>query len=583
MPIRNRNGSRVVIVALFAALFAAACLDNVAAVIPEPWRWPARFLAGVLATAGLARAMRRRIRRFIERTVQELNTREGCGPSRQDIYDSAERVREKYPPEETGTDQKDQYSSGDPEEEQPTAIDIFAFLLMDGGHVARVSEDVQVSGDMLINDVTIEVSLEVLNRESQKSRPRVPDKGPVVIPILRRKEVMLESFEVRDGADNRLTQLPQHLTDGLLAWAVMGLYRMVYAAPDTELTAAQRSTVYRLIGLICRTDIINSDEFAQAYDAIVGNPPAHGDEDPALLRSFCAYFAANTVSAVEVAVSDADQIYVKYRDVTTNDRLDTAHDRQRTRLGIRPYRYRIPINFAYGARIYDLRITGPESHFVHKHYLSQSTPDGMIDVKPSDLATKSGMGVRLDRNQGVPYTGLHTRGLNRVALPRDLECVAEFEEIPPGTLRRTLVISSICSFVTFAFAFAMPSAIQDSRGTDLAALLLAVPGFAATLVGISTDRVQQSSLTTFGGLVVSATISFATSVLYVMQSLVWRASPAVQLRILGMITLPRADVIWLLFAALSLSTTVYLAVEGTYRMHRYMSALRRRTTAALSS
>ncbi|AGZ40566.1 hypothetical protein AFR_11385 [Actinoplanes friuliensis DSM 7358] len=456
-------------------------------------------------------------------------------------------------------------------DEQFSAIDLFAHLLVDGMHVTRVGEDVRVTGDMLVNDVTIEVSLEALQRLRQ-----LPDEGKVVIPILRRKELMLESFEARDGADNRLAHLPQHLTDGLLAWAIKGLFQLAYA-PDHELTTTQNSKLYRLIGLICRTDIIDPAEFEVAYTAIVGNTGGTGADDPQLLRSICGYFAGNTVSAVEVDVAEAEQIYVRFQDITTNNRLASSHDRHRTRLGIRPYRYRIPINLAYYAHIYDLSVTGHESHFVFKHYLVESAGQTVNEVLPSHLATEPGMGLRLDRNQGIPHTGLHIRGLNR-AVARNLECVAEFEEIPPGALRRTLVISAVCSFVMLAFAFAMPNAVSDSKGTDLAALLLAVPGFAATLVGISTDRVQQSSLTTFIGLVVSASISFAASLLYVLQTLLWRESPQLRLSILGVVKLPSGDVVWMVFAALSICTTVYLTVEGTYRMHRYLAALRRRLT-----
>ncbi|KUL25392.1 hypothetical protein ADL15_40680 [Actinoplanes awajinensis subsp. mycoplanecinus] len=106
-----------------------------------------------------------------------------------------------------------------------------------------------------------------------------------------------------------------------------------------------------------------------------------------------------------------------------------------------------------------------------------------------------------------------------------------------------------------------------------------MPGFAATMVGISAERVQQSSLTTFGGLVVSGTISFTSSVLYVVQSLIWHHTPRVRLSVLGLFRLPPADTMWLLLAAASITATFYLSVESTHRMHRYMSALRRRPSA----
>jgi len=555
----KRKLIRLCTVLTMTALVACALLDNVMARLPEGWRTPVRVVVGMIAAGVLGHVLRRR--RNAGRGRAEQSPQEGCGPSKDEIYRYAEQVRDRYVPvtvEPMGDD-------GAPK--SSTAIDTFTFLLIDGGHIARVSEHVRVGGDVLVDDVTIEVSLLGLDK---RARAPLPEDAPVVVPILRRKEVVRESFEARDGGDNRLVQLPQQVTDGLLAWAVKGLFQMIYLPPGGTPAPAQNAMVYRLIMLICRTDVIPADDFEGLYDQIVpSSMPAQHGEDPQQLRRFCAYFAANTVSAIE-APGGTDTIHVKYRDVTVNDRLDTAHDRQRTRFGITPYRYRIPVNFAFAAPIYHLRITGPESQFVHTHYLSRPVPQ---------IATEKTMGVRLDRNDGVYYTGLHTRGLNRLTEPVELECVAEFEEIPPGMLRRALVVAAISATVTLAFAFVMPSAVRDSRGTDFAAFLLAVPGFAATLVGISAERVQQSSLTTFGGLVVAGTISFASSVLYVIQSLVWQHSPHVRLSVLGLLRLPAADTFWLLLAALSITTTFYLALESMHRMHRYMSALRRRPSA----
>lgn len=561
-------------------------IDNIGGRLPTRWAWPVRFLVAVLAVAALARMVRRRRRAAAAQESAQLSVLPGCGPSKRDIFDSAERVWERYvggpddgagpaghhggAPQQTGAAQ----AATDEAPVRFSAIDLFAHLLVDGSHITRVSEAVQVTGDLLVNDVTIEVSLERLHKLDE-----LPRSGKIVIPILRRKELSLGSFEARDGEDNKLVLLPQPLIDGLLAWAVEGLFRMVYVAADAEMSTEQNSALYRLLGLLCRTDTIEPADFEDAYTtALTGISPAK-HEDAALLRFICMYFARNTVSAVEVAVTDAEQVYVRYRDVTTNGRLTSVHDRYRTRFGIRPYRYRIPISLAFYAHIYDLQVTGPESQFVYRHYLARSGGGDLDEVPPEKLAPQSGMGIRLDRNEGISHTGLHTRGLNH-GTAVDLECVAEFEEIPPGALRRTLVISAVCSALMAVFAFAMPNAVDDNRGTDLAALLLTVPGFAATLVGLSTDRIQQSSLTTFGGLLVSGVISLASSVLYVYQSLVWRRSIEVRLSFIELVHLPPGDALWLLLATVSISTTIYLVSQSTYRMSRYLAALRRRRSPA---
>ncbi len=351
------------------------------------------------------------------------------------------------------------------------------------------------------------------------------------------------------------------------------LFRVGYVQDHVDqLPGEEAAALYRLIGLICRTDIVAKEQFEREYDdALDGlSPLRQGDADS--LRKICMYFSGSMVSAVEVDSNDLQELYVKYQYVTISNRLDTWDDKLRTVVGLRPYRYRIPIALAYSAQVYDLRVTGPDSQFVYRHYL---TAAGLADDLPlQDLTTRSTMGIRLDRDSGAPFTELHTRGLKQGRM-QDVECVVEFEEIPPGALRRALVISMVSTVLTFVFAVAMPRAMSDNGGTDLAALLLAVPGFAATLVGLSTDRVQQSSLTAYGGLIVSAMVSLIGSVLYVYQSIIWRDSLQIRLSLLETISLPVVDTLWLVLALVSTLTTGYLATQSVRRMSRYLAALRR--------
>ncbi|MFI6079266.1 hypothetical protein ACIA5C_47975 [Actinoplanes sp. NPDC051343] len=187
------------------------------------------------------------------------------------------------------------------------------------------------------------------------------------------------------------------------------------------------------------------------------------------------------------------------------------------------------------------------------------------------------MSIHLDRNRSVSHVGLRTRGLNRLSEPFELAYVVEFEEIPPGMLDRVLVVSAICSLITLALAFVMPSALRDSRGTDVAAFLLAVPIFAATVVGISPERARQSSWTTVGGLITSGTISLTSSVVYIIPSLAWRHTPVVRLSVLGLFRLPAADTLWLLLAVVSIAATVSLGKVSVHPMNRYRSTLRTST------
>ncbi|WP_212999191.1 hypothetical protein [Winogradskya consettensis] len=562
-----RSLLRLLFQAMLAAALLAACLDNVMAVVPERIRWQVRLGLVVVALLGLGETIRRWLRRLTQQmpAAAAPDPSGACGPSRRDILTSANLVLDRY-------ESAERYATGERPDEDPSPIYLFARLLVELTHLARVSEDVRLSGDLMAIDVTVEVSIDALRHEPDEPGRGLKLDGKIVVPILRRKDLVLETFEARDSADNKLTPLPQRLTDGLLAWTVKSLYELTYGE---DLSPEDLKKIYKLTALFCRTDIVDPDVFAREYDAIVGAAGEQGGLD--LLRSVRGYFAVNTVSAFEVDVAEADLMVVRYRYLATADRITTAHDRYRTRLGLRPYRYVVPISLAYQAHSYDLRITGPDSHFVYRHLLREAGTTGKRTCTPAELAPTAGMGVRLDADHGAPYAGVHTRGLNRAEQVRNVECAVEFEEIPPGALRRSLVISAVGSLVLIAFAFAVPAAVQDSRGTDLAALLLAAPGLVATLVGFSTDRVQQSSLTAFGGLVVSAVLSFTASVLYLLQTLVWPGSPTVRLSLLYLVRLPAADAIWIGLAFVSLSTTLFLALQGVHRMRRYLFTLRRRS------
>jgi hypothetical protein len=549
----TRHPQRIILTVLLCALVIAAAVDNISGDL----LWQLRAGIILLAALGLTRTMKRR------HTDDEEADDEGsgCGPAQHEIEESAGLILNDL--------------ADHPGTVAESSIVLFTQFLMGHMRFARVTEDVRLQGDLLSVEVSSEVSLDSMRTALNID---VPEKGLVVVPIRRTKSVVHEHFEAWDSEDNRLTPLSRRLTDGWLAWGIKGLYEFAYGRP-TGPTRAQNESLFSLIGLVCRTDVITPDLFSQHYRAIIGDAHPKSQSDADLLRSVCEFFAGNTVSAVAVDVERTKQFLVKYRYTTVAERLATRNNRYRTVVGIRPFRYQVPIDLAYSSDVYDLRITGPDSQFVYRHYLIETTADRPATLKSAQLAQHAGNGIRLDRNEGASYTGLHTRGL-QIEQRRDIACVVDFEEIPPGALRRALVISTVCTLVTVAFAFAVPTAVKDSQGTDMAALLLAAPGLAATLVGLSPERLQHSSLTAFGGLVMSALLSFTASVIYLAQTLIWKRSVPVRLTLIDLVQLPLADAFWLGIAGTSLCITVYLAAEGWFRMHRYLVTLRRRPAAA---
>jgi len=553
------------------AIFVAACLASVGVFdnVTQAMHLTSHELAIRVACGMAATFLLARYGTGLRRTNGNSRSQKNSARilTQHQIYRNALEVWRRYHGEHI---QADDNSAPLEDAEWSSPIERFAHLLVNGAHVVRITEDVHVAGDMLRNHVVMEISLAQLGRPPSQQR--------WVIPVLHRKQHAFNGFEVRNGSDDKLSRLPQHLADGLLAWSIEGMFRLVYVdaseRSEVELNHQQKAALFDLIALVCRPEAVDAEAFAKSYKAALGDLPAKVGSDADGLRSFCSYFATNTVSAVEIDADCDDVIFVSYTDNLTNDRLTNANDRHRTRLGIRPYRYRIPIYWAYSAEDYDLRVTGPDGHFVYRHYLM---PYGSIsdELSTSDVASHPESSLLMRRNDGVPHTGLQLRGMSQ-AKPANVECVVEFEEIPPGALRRTAVISAVCSLLMIAFTFSMPHTGDGYGGTDLAAFLLASPLFAATWVGQSSDKVQQSSLTTYGGLLISAVLSLVSSVVYVMQSLTWETATTIRLSVFHYLTLPGMDAVWLTLSVLSLATTLYLFVQSTHRMSRYINTLKRR-------
>ncbi|MFI6079267.1 hypothetical protein ACIA5C_47980 [Actinoplanes sp. NPDC051343] len=223
-----------------------------------------------------------------------------------------------------------------------TAVDTFTFMLTNGGHIARVSEHSRVGGDLLVDDVTIEISL---LRLDERACALMPDAAPVAVPILIAKPSSWRSSRPMTKPITGWFSFRGGWSTGCWLGPFVDSSRRSMCRRKDAPTPAQNVIVYQLVALVCNTEPIAAEEFATRYDAILSSTtsPQPG-KDPRQLRDFCAYFAANTISAIE-APRGTDVIYVSYRTVSANDRTDTFHERLRTRFRVTHNRYHIPLNF----------------------------------------------------------------------------------------------------------------------------------------------------------------------------------------------------------------------------------------------
>jgi hypothetical protein len=288
-------------------------------------------------------------------------------------------------------------------------------------------------------------------------------------------------------------------------------------------------------------------------------------------------FADSVVLAVE-ARGAVDRLWVRSDHVVTPaGPLATRHDRLRALLGLPPYRYRIPVEWAFAAQRYHLRVTGAPGQFVYRHGLAVDGGPPMPAGEARAWAqARPPARVEVHGDVGLPYAELTVTGARQVA--GRAECVVEFEEVPPGALGRTLLISAVGSVLVVAFALLLPHLESDDGSAD-PAILLAATAFVATWLGQSAERVRRSSVTTVIGLAATGAISLTGSLLYLIRSVAGGSWTQAHLPGVAVLPLPPVDLPWLVLSVLSLSVTGVLfcrwrhGCAGTSR--RFAGATRR--------
>jgi len=456
-------------------------------------------------------------------------------------------------------------------------IETFTELLFDGSHVIEAQEDVHLDSDSLTCKIALEVAVPAALSSAGRKRN--------LVPVITSKQPKFESVQILDREGNRLSSLTREEATGLLVWSLNSIFRLAYKSnPKEEFTREEHRAFWAVVRAACRTDELAADVAKKDYYLAVSQLRPHDQSLSEKLAGVVQTFAANQIMVVDADV-ETSRIYITYvEELPPYDRLITHHDKARTIVGLRPFRYRIPLNLPFYAKRYKFRITGPIGQFIYQHYLRTCEDNPRIVRDTAEIFAVPDAKQGLQDDVALPATTLWTENLNQATDPVPLECVVEFEEIPPGALGRTAMISTVCTLLIFAFAFALPGSLDgNGAGSDLAALMLASPLFAASWVGQSVERVQLSSLTTYAGLTVSGGLSLVSAILYVVQSATWEAVPVNGMSLLGVVSVPPFDIVWMALGVVATANTVHLTIKARQRMGRYLRALRGRQTDALRS
>jgi hypothetical protein len=440
---------------------------------------------------------------------------------------------------------------------------------------------------------------------------RVANEPVLLLPLIKlEKGATLDNLEILDYEDRHVSPLLQEELYGLLANLIEGLFRSAYinverdgnrdddadressaeSAPGEEklreLTPIEEKVLRGLIQIVSSPERTKKADVSSPINLLNDPDLLPEGSDPLdkgaaeYLRSLCEFFGDNYLIAVEVELPRGSRLSVKYtRTVPLYEQASALNNRSRVRLGMSPRSFTAPLTLPFEAPSYHFSLAGVPGSFVADQRLVKP-PKTVIeeetfkqgDVQPF-LKTKC--------KSALPYAHLHARGLQRF-VPMELWTIVEFDEVPPGALGGSLVVSVACAILIWFFALVQPGlhdvqlpshaiVLQES---DLPALLLTVPAFVATWIGNSVDRVQRSSISTYVGLGVSTVVSFASALLYIANvndKSFWKIKNFTFNH--GLLRLHNVDGCWLVLALIASIMSAYLAETLRERMHRYMLLL----------
>jgi len=385
-------------------------------------------------------------------------------------------------------------------------------LIDDREYHTRITEEATAVGEILQSTITLTFACQEADLAPLR-RPEGHTSTVLLVPMLKATiGTLLDNVNPADADGGSIPLLSQRDTRGLLAFVLEGLFDSTFGPDDPD----RESILFELRRLVCKVGRIPDATWDTLFDSAVRGRAATPPLEE--LRRFCKFFALNYVLVAEIPVPLGNEFVLRYtRMMPVYGRADHRKPRLRVRLGLAPYSFRIPMNLAFSAASYHFWMyTGPNM-YVKLHYLQQhlgdASPVGEFRTFRQDDLQELGGGayLRVRHRQALPHAHLYTRGLHK-ATPQQLLMVVNFAEIPPGTLGVATVLAFISTLTMLLLAAVIPD--SASANGDILALLLAVPGFVATFIGYSMDRIQRSSLTTLAGLLGVGAVSFGASLLY---------------------------------------------------------------------
>jgi hypothetical protein len=250
------------------------------------------------------------------------------------------------------------------------------------------------------------------------------------------------------------------------------------------------------------------------------------------LVHLCDYLSQNYLIIAELAMPDFNQIIVEVGHFAFEIApiLDST-PKMRKRFGLSPLTAELPMTYAFQAQFYHFQMSAPRDQYVYDHRLELLNTNYLVEQ--SDLEIYDHPHVRVYHQDGRTnahcyiWRRPHARRIAQLT-PPDLKSVIEFREIPPGALGAAAIVATavaalIVFFTVTRIAISGPgdaSASTNLFNSDIPAVLLALPAFAALLLGHWADpaRLPRASLSAYIGFLFTMFLSFSAAVLFILDA-----------------------------------------------------------------
>jgi hypothetical protein len=437
------------------------------------------------------------------------------------------------------------------------------------------------------------------------------DKDKVIlVPIaLLEKGTLLDGFTVTDSTGCDLPTLSYNQTRGLLAYVIHAVIDILplgqgrasgMAGTEPLKIAANLVTAICSPGPMKKKSAEGQAKVKALLNSVVDLPVA--EERLQRIRTFCETLVDHYIIVAEVPVPAGGHVVLTYKqEISVDSSALSLINRLRSRVGLRYSTFDIPLNiFSLDVEAYHLEMDAGPMQYVFDHHLERM--NSRERVTQDDLRHGASKPyVRLHYNSAGPAMHLYIRRQSDPAgaaeAPQSpaaaqhdatfaenrerLKSVVEFREIPPGALGASTVVSLMTAAIVGFFALTQIGQEPTGHtptiiGSDIPALVIALPGFASLIIGswLDLSHLRRASLTTYLSLAASVTLSVLSALYYLLDAN--KVVPGrISLSVSGSFVI-HTDVGWLLLATAAVTCSLFLVRDVVSGSRYYFNQVKDR-------